>query len=60
MQNEGASEFERAMILNHAGSGGVTGDYSHGYPLDLKRWWLERWANHIAGVVQPEGAELLR
>ena len=59
MQNEGASEYERGLILNHAGSGNVTGDYSHGYPVELKRQWLERWADHIANIVQPEGAELL-
>jgi integrase len=58
MENEGASEFERALILNHAGTGSVTADYSHGYPEQLKRQWLERWANHIAEVVSP-GVELL-
>ena len=59
MQDEGASEYERGLILNHAGSGSVTSGYSHGYPLELKRKWLEHWADHVAGVVQPEGAELL-
>jgi integrase len=56
-ENAGASEYERALLLNHAG-GGVTSGYSHGYPLDLKRQWLERWAEHVAVVVSPE-AELL-
>ncbi len=59
MENEGASEYERGLILNHAGSGSVTADYSHGYPIDLKRKWLERWSRHVAEIVQPEGAELL-
>ena len=59
MQNEGASEYERGLVLNHAGSGSVTGDYSHGYPIELKRKWLERWAEHVAEVVQPDGAALL-
>ena len=57
-QNEGASEFERALILNHAGTGSVTAGYSHGYPEQLKRQWLERWADHVAKKVSP-GAELL-
>ena len=59
MQNEGASEYERGLILNHAGSGSVTGDYSHGFPVDLKRKWLRRWADHVAKVVATEGVELL-
>ncbi len=58
MENEGASEYERALVLNHAGSGGVTAGYSHGYPVELKRKWLERWAEHVAEVVSP-GVELL-
>ena len=59
MQNEGASEYERGLILNHAGSGSVTSDYSHGYPVDLKRKWMKRWADHVAKVVSSEGVELL-
>ncbi|MDX1485033.1 MAG: integrase family protein [Alphaproteobacteria bacterium] len=59
MQNQGATEYERGLILNHAGSGSVTGDYSHGYPLDLKRKWFKRWADHVGKVVASEDVELL-
>ncbi len=59
LQNEGHSEYERALVLNHAGGGTVTGDYSHGYTIQLKRQLLEEWAAHVAKVVQPEGAVLL-
>jgi integrase len=30
LQNDGVDEWSRGLILNHAGSGSVTGDYSHG------------------------------
>ncbi len=59
LQDKGYSEHERALVLNHAGGGTVTGDYSHGYPIQLKRQLLEEWAAHVAKVVQPEGAVLL-
>jgi integrase len=32
LENAGHSEWERGLILNHSGSGSVTGGYSHGYP----------------------------
>src|SRR6478735_9342813 len=35
LENEGHSEFERGLVLNHSGSG-VTAGYSHGYAFDLK------------------------
>ena len=59
LKDEGHSTYERALVLNHA-EGGVTADYSHGYPVDLKRKLLERWANHVEELVQPTGATLLR
>ncbi len=59
MQNEGASEYERGLVLNHAGSGSVTDAYSHGYSLDLKRQWIERWAGHVEGVVVGDGVSVL-
>ena len=59
LQTEGHSEFERGLVLNHAGAGTVTADYSHGYPVKLKRELLEKWAQHVENVVQPEGAVLL-
>jgi integrase len=58
-QNEGASEFEVGLLLNHSGSG-VTAGYSHGHSTKLKLEWLTRWADHVAKLVQPEGAVLLR
>lgn len=59
LQNEGHSEWERGLILNHS-EHGVTADYSHGAPLDLKLKLLTEWANHVEGLVQPEGVSVLR
>ena len=59
LQNQGHSEYERGLALNHSGGGTVTSGYSHGYPLALKRDLLEAWADHVAGLVQPEGVALL-
>lgn len=58
LQDQGHSEYERGLVLNHS-EGGVTADYSHGYPVELKRDLLEEWANHVAQEVQPKGAVLL-
>jgi integrase len=55
LQNKGHSEWEVGLVLNHSGSGSVTGNYSHGYPLDLKTKLLTEWADHIANLVQAEG-----
>jgi hypothetical protein len=60
LQNDGVDEWSRGLILNHAGSGSVTSDYSHGYPLQRKRELLESWASHVEQLVQPKGATLLR
>ena len=61
LENKGRSEWERGLVLNHSGGGGVTGGYSHGYALDLKRTMLTEWAAHIEALVQPaEGVTLLR
>jgi hypothetical protein len=38
----------------------VTAGYSHGYPLELKRQLLDKWAAHIEQLVQPKGARVLR
>jgi hypothetical protein len=51
--------FEIALVLNQA-SGGVTAGYSHGHSLGLKLELLTEWSDHIEGLVQPEGAVLLR
>jgi integrase len=59
LENAGHSEWERALVLNHSGSG-VTAGYSHGHALDLKRELLCKWAEHVQGLVSPEGAALLR
>jgi integrase len=59
LESAGHSEWERGLVLNHAGSG-VTAGYSHGTPLDLKRALLCEWAEHVQRLVSPEGAALLR
>ena len=58
LQDQGHSKYERGLILNHS-EGGVTADYSHGFPVELKRELLEKWADHVAQEVQPKGAVLL-
>ena len=58
LKDRGHSKYERALVLNHS-EFGVTADYSHGYPVELKRELLEKWADHIAQTVQPKGAVLL-
>jgi integrase len=51
LEDEGHSEWERGLVLNHSGSGSVTAGYSHGYPLELKRGLLEKWAGHVGEIV---------
>ena len=58
LENEGHSEYERGLVLNHSAYG-VTAGYSHGYPTELKRELLEKWADHVAGIVQPRGVSVL-
>ncbi len=58
-QNHGHDEFDRGLVLNHAGSSTVTAGYSHGYAIDRKRELLEKWADHVSAVAGPEGAALL-
>ena len=52
-QNKGRSEWERGLVLNHSDSGSVTGGYSHGYPVELKRTLLTEWAEHIENLIAP-------
>ena len=60
-RNQGRSEFERGLLLNHSDSGSVTGNYSHGFPTELKLALLAEWADHIERLVQPaEGVTQLR
>ena len=60
LQNKGHSEWECGLVLNHSGTGSVTSGYSHGYPLALKLELLTKWADHVEGLVQPEGVSVLR
>ena len=59
LQDQGHSEYERGLVLNHA-ERSVTADYSHGHALEHKRMLLEKWADHVAELVEPEGVTLLR
>jgi hypothetical protein len=47
------SDWEIGLVLNHAGSGTVTGRYKHGVqgPLQIKFGMLSEWAKHVAKVV---------
>jgi integrase len=56
LQNKGIDEWERGLVLNHAGSGNVTAGYSHGYPLKLKLESLTKWADHVERLVAAEGS----
>ena len=59
LESAGHSEWERGLVLNHSGTG-VTAGYSHGYPLELKRNLLEKWADHVEALVTAKGARRLR
>lgn len=59
LENNGHDEFDRGLVLNHAGSG-VTAGYSHGYALERKRDLLEKWAAHVESLVRAKGTALLR
>lgn len=55
LQEQGRSEFEIALVLNHSPSGGsVTGGYMHGVMDDIKAQFLQQWADHVEGLVQPD------
>jgi integrase len=60
LETEGFSEYERGLVLNHAGSGSVTSQYSHGFPMKLKLELLTKWADHVKHLVMPEDVALLR
>lgn len=59
LKDEGHSPYERALVLNHS-EGGLAATYAHGYPVELKRSLLEKWAGHVEALVQPEGVSVLR
>ena len=48
------------IVVNHSGSASVTAGYSHGYPLELKRALLTKWAHHVEQLVTLEGVSRLR
>jgi integrase len=59
LQNAGRTEYDRALVLNHASSG-VTAGYTHGYPLDRKCELLSEWAGYVEALIQPSGVAVLR
>jgi len=60
LQNQGRSEWEVGLVLNHSGSGSVTGGYSHGYPIERKLDLLKDWADHVEGLTTAAGVSRLR
>jgi integrase len=60
LENQGHDEWERGLVLNHAGGGTVTAGYSHGYALDRKRDLLIKWSDHVERALSPSGVALLR
>jgi hypothetical protein len=60
LQDQGKSEWEVGLVLNHSGSSTITQGYQHGYPLKLKAELLNEWAAHVEKLVMPEGVTLLR
>ena len=59
LQGKGYDLYDRGLVLNHSGSGTVTGGYSHGFSLDRTRALLDEWADHVSGVVAAKGVELI-
>jgi integrase len=60
LETEGCSEWERGLVLNHAGAS-VTAGYSHGHATKLKLELLEKWAAHVEALITPaEGVAVLR
>jgi integrase len=60
LENKDHSEWERAVVLNHSGSGSVTANYSHGAPVNLKLDLLTKWSDQVEKLVTAEGVALLR
>jgi integrase len=59
-EDEGESEYECGLLLNHAGSSVTTG-YRHGTAYKLKLELLEKWAAHVETLITPaEGVTVLR
>jgi hypothetical protein len=59
LKQQGHSTWERAQVLNHS-SAGITESYSHGTALALKLQLLQKWSDHVEGLVTPSGAAMLR
>jgi integrase len=59
LENQGHDEFDRGLILNHSSSS-VTAGYSHGFAVDRKLALLQKWSDHVEGLVTAKGVALLR
>ncbi len=53
-------EHIRDRLLDHAPSRGAGAGYDHFEYLDEKRAAMEQWADHIEGLVAPQGVKALR
>jgi integrase len=58
LENQGYSEWERGLVLNHAHAS-VTAGYSHGVAIDPKLKALTAWADHVEGLLPPEHPDRL-
>ena len=60
LREQGHDDFEIGLCLNHSAGGGVTANYIHSIALRRKAELLTDWADHIEGLVSPQGVALLR
>ena len=54
IQNQGHTEYEQKLLLNHAITSGATANYAHGHPLLLKLDLLQKWSDHVEAVVSAD------
>lgn len=55
----GYDDFDQKLLLKHATATGATIHYGHGFAFERCKQVTEAWADHVASVVAPKGAELL-
>ena len=54
IQNQGHTDYEQKLLLNHAITSGATANYAHGHPLLLKLDLLQKWSDHVEAVVSAD------
>lgn len=49
--DNGRSDWEQGLVLNHSHSGTVTSGYNHGHPTDLLRSLYAEWGDHVRKLI---------